>query len=290
MVRVWCHTLVAVATVVACAAPVSVAGWGGQGHRLVGRIADTRLSPVARRNVRWLIGGRRLDQVGLWADAFVDGNYQTALWHYVNIPESEVSYDRERDCPTQADAPQTGRGSRWRDCVVDRIEYHAARLADRSLDRADRAVALKFLVHLVADIHQPFHAIATARGGNGIRVEWLGSPDCQTNTGTTVPCNLHAVWDTALMRHRDLQDAPYAAALEREIGRQGWTSTSEGAPADWAAESLAAAKLHLVANGSRVGKAYYARAIGVADERLARAGLRLAELLNRRLADEPPGR
>ena len=60
----------------------------------------------------------------------------------------------------------TSRGDRWRDCVVDRIRYNQERLADATLDRADRAIALKFLVHLIGDVHQPFHARGVARGGS----------------------------------------------------------------------------------------------------------------------------
>ena len=99
-------------------------------------------------------------------------------------------------CPRQPGVAAGGRGDTWRDCVVDRIRYNQERLADTSLDRADRAIALKFLVHLVGDVHQPLHALGVERGGNGIRVSVFGSPDCRYDDGTSYPCNLHGVWDT----------------------------------------------------------------------------------------------
>lgn len=287
---VWCHTLAVAGTLAACLAPSVAEGWGGAGHRIVARVAEARLSAGARRNIRWLLGNQTLAQVSVWADGYVDGHYQTGLWHYVNIPERAAVYDRDRDCPPQAGSRPTGRGSRWRDCVVDRIEYQAARLADRTLDRTDRAVALKFLVHLVADIHQPFHTLATGRGGNGIRVDLFGSPDCQTDGGARVPCNLHLVWDSELVRHRGLTETAHVSVLESGMGRHLRGSDSGGGPAEWAAESLVVAKRNLVANGGRVDDAYYARTVNDVDERLARAGLRLAALLNRALADEPPRR
>ena len=49
------------------------------------------------------------------------------------------------------------------------------RLADTKLDRADRAIALKFVVHFVGDLHQPLHTSAVERGGNGILVRVFGS-------------------------------------------------------------------------------------------------------------------
>ena len=59
--------------------------------------------------------------------------------------------------------------------------------------------ALKFVVHFVGDIHQPFHAIGEARGGNGIHLSFFGTTNCPFQ-GRSAPCNLHAVWDDGLIR------------------------------------------------------------------------------------------
>jgi hypothetical protein len=121
-----------------------------------------------------------------------------------------------------------GRGDNWRDCAVDRIFYSQQRLANRSLDRADRAVALKFLVHLVGDLHQPFHAIGLARGGNDTPVSLFGTTVCAYDDGTPYACNMHATWDTALIAHRSLNDEQYRAALERIINDRGWQTAAAG--------------------------------------------------------------
>ena len=124
----------------------TAAGWGAQGHRLVALLASHRLTPRAQQNVTWLLGDETLADVSSWADQYLEGNTQTALWHYLNIPPNATSYDRDRDCPLQPGVTAGARNDIWRDCVVDRILYHKARLADTALDRADRAIALKFLV------------------------------------------------------------------------------------------------------------------------------------------------
>ena len=279
-----------VVTAVAGPASRPAAAWGTQGHRVVGQVAETRLSADAQAHVHWLLDGRSLGEVGSWADAFVDGVYQTALWHFVNIPQHEVLYARERDCPRQPAAPAVGRGDRWRDCVVDRIEYHAARVGNGALDRADRALALKFLVHLVADVHQPFHALATARGGNGIQVEVFGSLDCPTDAGTSARCNLHSVWDAGLMRHAGLADRALGARLESMIRQKGWGAARDAGVAAWAEESHAIAKQFLLGERGRVDQDYYERAIPRVEERLALAAVRLAALLDRTLTGRPPGR
>jgi hypothetical protein len=153
---------------------VPASAWGPQGHRLVARIAEKQLSSVARQNVAWLLEGASLADVSTWADEAVDNLRQTGPWHYVNIPSAASGYNRDRDCPRQPGAASGSRADRWRDCIVDRILIHQERLADRSLDRAVRAVALKFLVHLGGDIQQPLNAIAEERGGNRNFVSVLG--------------------------------------------------------------------------------------------------------------------
>ena len=100
---------------------------------------------------------------------------QTSYWHYLNIPPDASGYDRDRDCPRQPGVEAGSRNDRWRDCVVDRIAYWEERLGDPKLDRADRATALKFIVHFIGDLHQPFHALGVGRGGNDVNVRVFGA-------------------------------------------------------------------------------------------------------------------
>jgi hypothetical protein len=43
-------------------------------------------------------------------------------------------------------------------CVVDKVSQFAAELEASGTDVEERLVALKFLLHLVGDMHQPLHA------------------------------------------------------------------------------------------------------------------------------------
>ena len=270
------------ALVVALLATAPVHGWGPQGHRLVALVAANHLTPLAQRNVRWLLDDQSLAAVSTWADAYLQGNNQTSFWHYVNIPPDAARYDRDRDCPRQPGVSVGGRGDAWRDCVVERIRYNLERLADESLDRADRAIALKFLVHFVGDLHQPFHALGVERGGNGIPVTVFGSPRCGYDDGTQFPCNMHSLWDSELIAHRKLRDRDYVAELERLIASRKWRP--EGSAAEWAMESHALAKAALLPPRGAADEAYYRKHITAVDERLALGGLRLAAAVNQALA------
>jgi S1/P1 Nuclease len=268
----------------------TVRAWSPQGHRLVALLATKHLTSTAQQNVSWLLGNESLADVAVWADQYLEGINQTSFWHYVNIPLDATRYDRDRDCPRQPGVLPGARGDRWRDCAVDRILYNQERLANPSLDRADRAIALKFLVHLIGDLHQPFHALGVERGGNGIPVTAFGSATCSYDDGTPHPCNLHGIWDTALIAHRRLSDQQYLAELERQIKQGGLDAMAVGSPSEWAMESHALAKVALLRPQGVVDESYYRAEIPVVDARLARGGLRLAAWLNRSLVGPPPAR
>lgn len=266
---------------------VPLYAWGVQGHRVVALIATARLGPIARQNVEWLLPDRALADVAVWADEYLPDNIQTGPWHYVNPPLDAASYDRDRDCPRQPGVTGGSRADRWRDCIVDRILYNQQRLADQALDRADRAIALKFLVHFIGDLHQPLHTLVVGRGGNDIPVVVFGSSMCRSSAGASFTCNLHGVWDSGLIAHRNVSDAQYLEALSRQIAANRWDAQPTGTPVEWTMESLALAKSALLPAQGAVDEAYYRTHIPIVDRRLALGGLRLAQVLNQALTTAP---
>jgi nuclease S1 len=267
-----------------CSSTDSLRAWGGQGHRLVGRIAADRLTPAATKSVAWLLDGQTLADVSSWADSLTGDQVQTSYWHYLNIPPEASGYDRDRDCPRQPGVAAGSRSDRWRDCVVDRIAYWEERLGDVKLDRADRATALKFVVHFIGDLHQPFHALGVGRGGNDVKVRVFGEANCGGDSNKPVPCNLHSVWDSRLIARRALDDGAYLAELKKLIDGKRLGSQPAGTPAQWAEQSFRLAKEALVKPDTNIDEGYYRRHITVIDERLALGGVRLAAVLNRVLA------
>jgi hypothetical protein len=271
----------------AIAASSSLHAWGVQGHRIIGLVAESHLTPAARATVARLLDKASLADVSFWADDYRASVGQTALWHFVDIPPDASAYDRDRDCPKQPEIIGGIRTTDWRDCVVDRILYNQQRLADAKLDRADRAIALKFLVHFVGDVHQPFHAIGPD-GGNSVPIVAFGSPMCPRADGTTYPCNLHVMWDTTMIARRQLTDRQYVDVLARLIRTFHTDTLPAGTPADWATESYLLAKTAIALLGPGpvrvLDEAYYVGRIPTIDARLALAGLRLATMINQSLA------
>src|SRR3954452_20124656 len=121
-------------------------GWGGIGHQAVAIIAEDHLTPAARAGIRELIGEANISDAEIcsWADQIRREQRRTAPWHYVDIPTDAPSFDRTRD----------GRDG---NNVIDAIDKSAKVLRVRSASKEDRATALKWVVHLVGDVHQPLH-------------------------------------------------------------------------------------------------------------------------------------
>jgi hypothetical protein len=241
--------------------------WGPQGHRVIAHIALDRLSPQARAGVKSLLHeGDTIVEISTWADN--EGHEvvpRSATWHYVNVPISAARY-QESDCK---------RG----ECVVEKIKHYRRVLADRSAPRQERQRALLFLVHLIADVHQPLHVgDHDDRGGNLTQVQFLG-------TGT----NLHRLWDSDLIHHIGGNDRAWVSRAERLITPETQAEWSKGTIEDWTNESLRAAKVAYrkpggfngpMASGASLGEDYARMAEPILLERMAQAGIRLANELN----------
>jgi hypothetical protein len=270
---------VAALLLVAFAVPKTWA-WGREGHRLTALVAESYLTPETKAQIALLLQAdsnrkETLADVAPWADEYRQSHPETAGWHYVDIPAAQAKYDRQRDCPASVTDPK----SPWRDCVTDRILYFEGRLGDETLSLQERAIALKFLVHLMGDIHQPLHALGDERGGNNLSVSFLGSSQCDTNH-----CNLHGVWDESMIQERNLSETKYLALLQQEIAENHWNKMSGGEPTTWANISHKYAADALVPNGTLIRRDYYLEEVKIVDAQLALGGLRLARMLNRILA------
>jgi hypothetical protein len=251
--------------------------WGPEGHRIIADIARSRLHEITRRHIRELLGDDDLAAISTWADEIRPQRPETFGWHFVDIPMTATGFSESRDCYRRSEKHPQAEADHH-NCVVDRIEIFRRILADKNESRPNRVEALKFLVHFVADVHQPLHAIGQARGGNEIQVTEFGSSQCGNGL-----CNLHSTWDTGLIEHAIRLGAPpfgpldYPAVIENVIEVRNLQTRALGTPEQWANESFRLAHQVWLPDGGSVDEAYYRRNIGSLDERL------LAALLNQAL-------
>lgn len=239
--------------------------WGLTGHRLVAELAEPDLTPATRVQLDRLLAsepGATLPGIATWADELrkqdADLGKRSARWHYVNLGESHCHYDPPRDC-------------RNGDCNVEAIKTQTAILADRSLPDAQRLQALKFVVHLIGDAHQPLHAgYAGDKGGNDrqVNVDGKGS-------------NLHTLWDSGLLRRTGLDEDALLAQIR---ALPAPAEAEQPLPPPAAAWAQAACRIALAPGlyppGAKIDQAYFDTWTPVAQRQLRLAGARLAQVLN----------
>jgi len=255
------------AALLALSFAVRCLAWGADGHRIVGTIASSDLTPAAAAGVRDLLGDQTLADACVWADEIrSDPRYDwVAPLHYINVPVGAMSLDMKRDAS----------GGKQ---VVTAIATYRATLKDTNRSREERLLALRLLLHFVADIHQPFHvSYAKDKGGNALAVQAFGERS-----------NMHRVWDSDLIRRRLKETtggwATMSADLRQAITderRAAWRKSSDAV--DWANESLAITRrLYAKAPDAKTGvdDDYWKAWMPTVDERLQAAGVRLAVVLN----------
>ncbi len=258
----------------AAVAVTPVFGWGPDGHRIIGDIATKYLTEKTKAAVKELLGEQSLADASNWADEIrKDSSFDWAKpLHYINVPHGVAKVDESRDCKNDQ-------------CVTAAIKKYEAVLRDKDATHDAKVQALKFLAHFVGDVHQPLHvSFEDDRGGNDVKVTWLGQSGW----------NLHRVWDTGLIEHRMATQPSgreaFTSAIEngiKEAKLQQWRKVKE--PVAWADESLAITN-RLYAEGPKdrnLSEAYYTHNIGIVEQRLAAAGVRLAAMLNS-IFDEQP--
>lgn len=258
--------VVAVHPIAQATVPSAAMRWGPMGHRIVARVAATRLSPEAAHEVSRLLDGGTLASVANWADSFRVTHPETGPWHYVDIPTWESSYNAERDCKD-------------RKCVIEALTDQIAILGDKRRSKDDRAQALKFVVHFMGDMHQPLHAGERAdKGGNDVKLTFNGNAS-----------NLHSVWDSGLLNATgESEDALVATITARLATRGDLREMASGSITDWAVESHDYARdvVYRFLPPSLVLDSSYLREVRpVLEDRLLRGGVRLAAVLNRALDD-----
>jgi S1/P1 Nuclease len=266
--NLWWSTLLAA---LLAAVPLGEAlAWGTSGHSIVAELAQRRLEPSVLLKIQELLGGYvSLASIASWADDVGIVRPNTINWHFVNIPYDAQSYDPSRDCN------ETPKG----DCVVEAIRRLQSKLVDLSTPQQERSEALMFLVHLVADVHQPLHCAERNRdqGGRLVSVTFFGH---QTN--------LHAVWDVGILEKRSYDWGEHVRYLETEwLPGNHIVLPEQGSPLDWAVESHQAAVdvAYNVPSDLTLGEEYYGKSLRTVYRQLALAGVRLARLLNDMLRD-----
>lgn len=253
---------VCLAIVLVAYLPVNALAWGPTGHRVVGQIADYYLTAKAHKAVKQILGNETIAMASNWPDFIKSDTAYNYLnsWHYVNIPAdldqqgvfNFLDADKEANC-------------------FNKIPEMVAILKDKQKTAEQKRMAMRILIHIVGDLHQPMH---TARkddlGGNKVAVTWFGQRS-----------NLHRVWDEGLVEYQQLSYTEYASAINHPTKEQ-FTKWSHDSLKQAVYESYQACnKIYAATHADdKLSYRYNFDFIDTVNESLLKGGVRLAKILN----------
>ena len=241
---------------------LSLCSWGRTGHQAIGHIAEAHLTPKTAQAIRDLLGPESLAGASTYADEIRTDSFFsfTAPWHYIDVPAHE-KYDQFKISVYNEPGQNLYRAlTHWEMVLQSPHE-----------ERAVRIFALKMIVHLVGDMHQPLHvARAEDKGGNDIQVIFEGKET-----------NLHALWDSGLIGKTGMNPNQLAKA---------WDTASPQTILEWQSEPLIQTLYvsnhisnHIyddLPTDRKLEESYYQKNISMIWQRVEQAGIRLAGILN----------
>lgn len=216
------------------------------------------MTKKAKRNIEKVLGAETLAEVSNYMDFIKsDATYRhMSPWHYATIPDGKT-YD-------EAGTPEEG------DVIVI-IQQLMGELSSKEFTDYDEAFALKCLVHLIGDIHQPLHVgNGEDRGGNDVKLDYFWKSS-----------NLHRVWDSGMIDGQKYSYTEYAEWIDHPTNEQleAWSSLNV---LDWAKESKRFRDqcYNTVPENKKLSYRYDYENMELLNQRLLQAGIRLANVLN----------
>ena len=254
-------TFIKLACVTALLLTATVSGysWGQKGHDVTCAIAERHLTKKAQKQISEILDGKSIVYWANWMDnaSHTPEFRYTSTWHYKNIDADE----------TYENAQLNEHGD-----VVRAIDEQIAALKSGKLSKEEQALSLKFLVHLMGDLHCPMHmGHRSDKGGNRWQVQYFGSGR-----------NLHSIWDSGVIESAHKWTySEWADQIDRLTKQEQW-QTVQGSPTTWGKETYEICKKIYDSTpvGSKLSYDYVSEWSETVEQQLLRAGLRLAEVLN----------
>jgi S1/P1 Nuclease len=257
-------------------------------------MTEQQLTPVAKANIAKLLHESDLTTAATWPDrmrgakdAPIFWTQHAATWHYADVPR-DSNYANSPKNP-QGDAVQAMQAFtailKQQPIPAGPVEAGMQLYFNKLAPQNEKVqqFALRFLIHIVADLHQPLHfGYSADHGGNNSEVLWFGDKR-----------NLHNVWDTLLISQSPRSENAYIQHLTEQLNQLSPTELQELADTDpevWLREAQALlGKIYAWHNTSAILTDDYFVEFGpTVDQQLLKASVRTATILNALFADGGP--
>ncbi len=195
----------------------SVLAWGNTGHRTVGEVATKYLEIKTQKKLYDLLKGESLARAATWPDEIKSEpeTYQhTFHWHYTTWPQEASEHSESNE------NAESG-------LLLKSINEQLTVLKDVKATKEQKIFALRFLVHLIGDLHMPLHVgTGSDQGGNLCKVMFHGRP-----------MNLHSLWDEGMIEFTKLSYTELANFISAGKSAKDLKAITQGSVIDWARES-----------------------------------------------------
>lgn len=246
------------------------AAWGPLGHRVSAALAERNINGRTRAHVEAILGSESMPEAATVPDEQRSNPEpfwkEVSPYHFVTLPPGQQADQLAH--PPEGDA-------------VTALARFTAVLRDPAASREDKATALRFVIHIVPDLHMPLHAGKPGdRGGNDFKVLWFDDAE-----------NLHWVWDEGIINHQLLSFSEYADRLAARTAPAEVLAWWDPRPATWIDESTALRDRIYPATGGELGLGTVEAPVKLSwsyewqwrpslEQRLQQGGVRLAAYLD----------
>lgn len=256
--------LIILTALLAAVPSADVSAWGRKGHETIAKIAERNLTAHAKEVVERYLDGHSIVYYAKWLDEYRETPEYgfTSTWHGTPLDENN----------RYTDALLEPEGN-----AIYGIELALDNLRDyKSQSDSTVCVNIKYLLHLVGDMHCPVHLRYPGR--DMWSSVWLR--DVYNNP---VRMSIHLVWDNGVIdMTRIWSVSEWAEELDRWSDERK-AAVTKGTPRDWLNESAddCLVQFELSKPDDYLGQEFYNRALPLIESQITKAGYRLASLLNK---------
>lgn len=242
--------------------PDTALAWGREGHETIAKLAELNLDRSVRRRVEGYLGGHSIVYVAKWMDEVrkTPEFKFTDSWHVATVDEN-LEYA----------------ASRKKGDAIYGIEQAMETLKDyKNLPDSVVALNIRYLVHLIGDMHCPAHVYYATHGAKyNVSIEAAGH--------NYVQMPLHSMWDFGLIQaNRFMCASEWAQELNQVLTKQDRRDMAEGTPREWLSSNARRCEpqFEWAQPDSKLGADFVVKAMPLIETQITYAGIRLASVLN----------
>lgn len=237
--------------------------WGREGHETIAKLAERNLTKRAKKRIEKYLGGHSIVYYAKWMDDYraTPAYAFTNNWHTAPVNE-ELRYD---------DSEPSAKGD-----AIYGLELAIRNLKEyKNLSDSAVAVNLKYIIHLVGDMHCPAHIkYATHKMKYDVFFE--------DKYHKPHKFYVHHIWDNEIIATARIWSVTeWAEELDR-LSKVDRAAVEAGDPRDWLHDSAAVCEVQFewAKPNSRLGQNFLNNAVPLVEHQLRNAGYRLAKTLN----------